>query len=176
MSAGRFTSVWACTCLHLAALGEDQIGDCTAIIVLRSKDNAGPSASLVPTATFRLKRGYNNPNPGGDLWLPMWGPLGAGFSKNSAAVVAAYKKLSAPGPGDSSKDTCFRCCSCRPFVASAAITGLMHCARFRRSSGRSLARRSRRLSRATQSPIVALLSRRTASAALRRNVRRGYTG
>jgi hypothetical protein len=110
-------------------------------------------------ATLQLKQGYNSPNPGGNLWLVMWGPLGAGFSRNSVAGDVAYKKLSVPGPEDFSKDVCFRCFSCRRFVVSAAITGRMRGARFQRLSGSNPDRGLRRLNRVIPSPIVALHSR-----------------
>jgi hypothetical protein len=125
------------------------------VLALRTRNSGRHHRPNFRAATSELKRGYNSPDPGGKLWLRMLGPLGAGFSKNSAAVDAAYNKLTDPGPGDSLKGVCFRCCSCRPFVASAAITGLMLCVRFRRSSGSSLNRKRRSSSRAMQSPIVA---------------------
>lgn len=104
----------------------------------------------------------------------MWGPLGAGFSKNSAAVDAAYKKLSALGREDSLKDVCFRCCYCRPFVVSGVITGLTRCVQFQRSSELSPVRKHPRLSRPIQTPIVALHSQLPWDA-LHHHVHRGYT-
>jgi hypothetical protein len=102
-----------CTCAHVAFCPQRQLQ------LLR--------------VTLRLKPGLNTPTHGGVPCQRLPRPLGAGFSKNSTAGDAAFRKLIAPALAVSSKDTCFHYCCCKRSAANVAITAATSGARFPQS-------------------------------------------